>query len=68
MYEINPKFLRADGTFNTEAATVEGRKARAQAMGRNLKIISKTFRKLFRSNKNGNLNLNPFSLNGRSQN
>lgn len=31
MYEINPKFLHADGSINTEAAMAAGRKARTQA-------------------------------------
>jgi hypothetical protein len=50
MYEINPKFLHADGSINTEAARAEGRKARAEAFQEGCKTISELFGRLVRSN------------------
>jgi hypothetical protein len=50
MYEINPKFLHADGSVNTESARAEGRKARAEAFQEGCNAISELFGRLVRSN------------------
>ena len=49
MYNIDPKFLNADGTINNEAAMAAGRKARTRAAGVGFKTIYAIARDLFRA-------------------